>query len=175
MRRFSRWMKSMPAEPTVSATLLGVTVVLALVAAMLLPGLRPAGFTLLGIVAFSVVWAVVDLRRLRALKVRRSGEDIGTFARAFDRHACEFDPLLLRAVWDALQSQFGAAAPVPLRPTDRIADLRIDEEDLFDMLPRIAERTGRTFDRIAYATHNRDIQTVGDFVALLATAPRATA
>ena len=45
-----------------------------------------------------------------------AGEDIGTFARAFDRRSEPFDPWVVRATWDALLPYCG----FPLRPADRV-------------------------------------------------------
>jgi hypothetical protein len=55
------------------------------------------------VVVGAVVWLYQDLR-LRRVSAERQGEDIGTFAKAFDRRAPEFDPWVVRAVWDALQA-----------------------------------------------------------------------
>jgi hypothetical protein len=145
------------------------------VLAIFVPLLRPAGLAILGMVALHLVLWIVGARRLKSLKASRVGEDIGTFARAFDRRAPGFDPLLVRAAWDVLQSLYGSAAPVPLRPTDRLADLWIDEEDLYDSLPLIAERTGRPVDEFANAQSVRELKTIGDFVSLLSQQTRVAA
>ena len=63
------------------------------------------------VVAVAVVTVILNARhvkRLMRLADARVGEDIGTFARAFDRRAPEFDPWVVRAVWDALQQHVEA-------------------------------------------------------------------
>ena len=87
-----------------------------------------------------------DVRKVRSLAAARTSEDIGTFARAFDRRgAAPFDPWAVRAVWTTLQTLHPIAPQtVPFRPTDRLyEDLAIDSEDLEDVLPDVVARCGR--------------------------------
>src|SRR4030095_4437057 len=80
-------------------------------------------------VLFSSFWIIAkrnaDRYELRLSK-ERTGEDIGTFARAFDRRSESFDPWVVRATWEALQPYVS----FPLRPTDRLVeDLCIADEE----------------------------------------------
>jgi hypothetical protein len=133
------------------------------------------------VVLFPAVWPCLLLnyannRRLRRLASGRIGEDIGTFARAFDRRAEPFDPRVVRATWDALRpyTTFPGGS-VPLRPGDRLQeDLRIDLDDVaFDLIPEVAKRSGHSLhDERSNPLYGK-IHTVGDFVRFITLQPRA--
>jgi hypothetical protein len=79
------------------------------------------------IALLAVAWPLLLLgwfvlrRHHHHLLDQRPGEDIGTFARAFDRRAEPFDPWVVRATWDALVPYVTHGDwHVPLRPTDRL-------------------------------------------------------
>src|SRR5262249_24817516 len=81
----------------------------------------PTGLVLGTILICMAIGAQVNGRRLRRLAEQRPSEDIGTFARAFDRRTEPFEPWLVRATWDALQPYVRFRdGQVPLRPTDRL-------------------------------------------------------
>jgi hypothetical protein len=104
MGRFSHWMPPSPdrtMRPVGFATFVGGFFAVffflfgrSFVAAALFVG---------GVALVSVVLDVRTARALRALGADRVGEDIGTFARALDRRAAEFEPWVVRAVWDEMQ------------------------------------------------------------------------
>ena len=131
-------------------------------------------------VAVHVITTRIANGRLRELAAGRAGEDIGTFARGFDRRTQPFDPWVVRATWDALQPLVSyPGGRVPLRPSDSLADdLRIDPELLDIEFVEIAERAGRCLDGVEANPLFLDARTVGDLVRLLsaqpltATAPR---
>lgn len=177
MATFSRWMQPPPKPMSRWAAWLTF-------AALISPFLLAAAFTRGGkiVLGFLVLvgtsGTLVSRQRLRRLAADRRGEDIGTFARAFDRRAEPFDPRVVRAVWDALQPYMTLGRErAPLRPTDRIdEDLDIDWDDI-DMcvLQEVAERAGRSLDGIeANPLHGR-VATVGDLVRLLSAQPRRAA
>ena len=110
----------------------------------------------------------------------RPGEDIGTFARAFDRRGglapgVAFDPWAVRAVWEGLMplAAGAAGAAIPLRPEDRLAeDLGLDEEDIEELVPSLLSRIGRRegdWPRNPY--HESGVRTVGDLVGFLSAQP----
>jgi hypothetical protein len=176
MPRFSRWMKPMAPVPVVSnRALFGVLLIIgALLAYVSLTGAAVFVAILLVLLASSFGYR----RYFRRLRVTRPSEDIGTFARAFDRRSPEFDPLVVRAVWDAVQEWLGEPEVVPLRPSDRIAEeLHMDTDDLLDeaALTRIAARAGRSLSDVELNPRSRRVETLGDLVALLATQPRIAA
>jgi hypothetical protein len=110
-----------------------------------------------------------------ALAASRVGEDIGTFAREFDRRAPGFDPHVARAVWDALRAELAAGGPpVPIRPTDHLTrDLRLDPEDVaLDLLAEVAARTGRDLESAPRRSPPARVETVADLVAFVAALPR---
>lgn len=114
-------------------------------------------------------------RNERRIANERKGEDIGTFARAFDRRAEPFDPWVVRATWDALQ----VYVRYPLRPTDRlIEDLCIDPDDIdLALLVDVAKRSRHSLAApianpyFAKFSTFRDV-TVGDFVKLISAQPK---
>jgi hypothetical protein len=123
---------------------------------------------------FYLLWFVNRREQCRLANERR-GENIGSFARAFDRRSEPFDPWVVRAAWDALQCY----TAFPLRPTDRlVSDLHIDPFDI-DMvfLAEVAQRSGHMLNDLEgnpysprFSSRNA---TVGDFVKLLSWQPKA--
>lgn len=117
------------------------------------------------------------------LAAERSGEDIGTFALAFDRRAEPFDPWVVRATWDALQPYLVYRdGQVPLRPTDvMVGDLCIDPDDIeLALFEEVAERSGHSLDAPEANPYFARISavatvTVGDFVRFITWQPRIPA
>jgi hypothetical protein len=152
------------------------TVVVAVLSGALLVSIalwRPARIVA-GMFVVVLVWTWWwSQRRMRGQAATRAGEGIGTFARAFDRHRPDFDPLVVRAVWDALQPYRtfrGGAAP--LRPTDELGAF-IDLGDLDSViLDEVAERTGRTLDNLPANPRYGQIKTVADLVEFFWQQPR---
>lgn len=175
MPTFSRWMP--PAPPPRPVTPAGRLVLAALAAGLLAAAARwPAvAGVLLVFVAVGVVGGRHHRRWVAALAAARAGEDIGTYARAFDRRFPGFDPWVARAVWDALRADLAAgAAAIPIRPTDDLTrDLRLDSDDLaFDVLAQVASRTGRDLRAAPYRVPPPRVNTVADLVAFVAGLPR---
>ena len=113
---------------------------------------------------FAVAWLYDDLR-LRRVSAERQGEDIGTFAKAFDRWSPQFDPWVVRAVWDALQPYRAHRGGVaPLRPSDRLKAV-VDVDELYKVpAPEIAQRTGRSLDNPEANPKYQRVETVADVV-----------
>jgi len=109
---------------------------------------------------------------METLARARSGEDIGTFARAFDRR--QVDPWVIRAVWDALQPYVKFRGQhLPLRSSDKLKeDLEIDGDDLVEDVDAIANRIGRA--RPTKQDYNRAglVTTVGQLVMLINGLPK---
>jgi len=107
MRRFSRWM---PPATRTQASLVGrlvgwlvLVAFLATAVAVIVAWPIAVGIFLGAFVVITVVANNARHRRLRRLAAARIGEDIGTFARAFDRRTSSFDPWVVRATWEALE------------------------------------------------------------------------
>jgi hypothetical protein len=117
-------------------------------------------------------WWLSD-RRMRRVAFGRQTEDIGSFAKAFDRRRPDFDPWVVRAVWDALQPYRTFRGGVaPLRPSDRLGSF-MDLDDLDEIVfPEVAERTGRTLDNVAPNRMYGRLETVADLVELFWQQPR---
>jgi hypothetical protein len=86
-----------------------------------------------------------------------------------------FDPWVLRASWDALQSylQF-SGGHVPLRANDGLfrEPLWIDPDDADDILEEIAQRAGHSLERTAANPFYGHIDSVGDLVMFVTLQPR---
>lgn len=115
-------------------------------------------------VIIGLAWLYQD-RRLRRVSVERQGEDIGSFAKAFDRRAPEFDPWVIRAVWDALQpyrTHRGGVAP--LRPSDSLKSF-LDVDDVYEQVASdVAQRAGRSLDSPEANPKYGKVETVADLV-----------
>jgi hypothetical protein len=173
MRTFSRWMP--PLEERRS-TLLGWVVLAVLAvgvvaAEVVWPLMR---LIAVGVKTWVIICNVVTSRHLRRLAARRSGEDIGSFARAFDRRTRPFDPWVVRATWDALQPYVAFdGGKVPIRPTDRLdEDLCIDPELQDDLFEQVAERAGRSQEHLEQNPLYGKVVTVGGFVHFVTWQPR---
>jgi hypothetical protein len=115
-------------------------------------------------------------RQMRAVAAHRPGEDIGSFARAFNRRRPDFDPWVIRAVWDALEPYRTFRGGVaPLRASDRLESF-MDLDDLDDViLSEVAERSGRSLDNLAVNPRYGHVETVGDLVEFFWEQPRKAA
>lgn len=178
MPTFSRWMP----PPRRSLNRLAAWSLFLLLTALL--GVA-AAYTDWGKVMLGTLWviwivgAVTNRRQLQRLAEGRDTEDIGSFARSFDRRREPFDAHVVRAVWDAFQPyvRFRGRA-VPLRVTDRIdEDLHIDWDDIdMGILEEVAARAGRSLDDLEANPYYGRVRTVGDLVRLVsAQRPRSAA
>jgi len=133
-------------------------------------------FAVAAIGLVSLVMWLLDLRLVRRARAR-SGEHIGTFALALDRRSPDFDPWVVRAVWDALApwTSLHGDIQLPLRPTDVIADLGCVGSDVEDVFVEAATRARRS----TVADHTNPyygrVSIVGDLVRFIAHQPRAPA
>ena len=134
-------------------------------------------YALLGISALAVIVGAELLfhaRRMRRLAASREGEGICEFARSFERHHA--DTWILRAVYEEL-SRFLAVgdAIVPVRAEDTWEkDLKIDPEDLLELISDMAFRAQRSMDGMEGNPLWGKVRTVADMVAFLENQPRLT-
>ena len=177
MRHFSRWMPPTPRRPPslaggVVLALLSLGFAFVIVRYFIVAGPLLAVFALV-----TVTYNVRRANRFTRLADARAGEDIGSFARAFDRRAPEFDAWVVRAIWDGLQPHVEVKRRhVPIRPNDRLLkDLEIDDEDLEDLAVQAATRAGRAASDWRSNPLNGSVETVGDLVRLIALQPRVAA
>jgi hypothetical protein len=183
VRKFSRWMPPLPPQPppnTTTQVLLAVIIggLLALVV-----GLVGWAFVSSPVCTAMVILAILlslrsangeaDREARRLLKEWRR-EDIGSFARGFDRRSEPFDPWVVRATWDAMKMYMR----IPLRPTDRfVKDFGIvDEEIDMALLDEVAERSGHSLEDLARNPYYAKLSslpdfTIGDFVRLISWQP----
>lgn len=178
MRKFSRWL---PPAPRNSDSSLAGWLVLGLlgVGVLVLLFTHPIATLaiLVAIMALTYRGTMSIRRHHRGEADARRGEDIGTLARAFDRRAPEFDPWIVRAVWDAIQPYVDYGdGHLPLRPSDDLADdLMIDPDDLEDLAVEVARRVGRSTEDWSKNPKARTVRTVADLIALVAHQPRVAA
>jgi hypothetical protein len=102
-------------------------------------------FVVGGMAALQIHFYRADARRWRERSASRRGEDIGTFARAFDRKGGSlFDPRVVRATWDALAVELEpGGSRVPVRPVDDLEqDFEIEYVEV--LATAIAQRAGRS-------------------------------
>ncbi len=174
MGTFSRWM---PERESLSplGEAIAWTVLAALGAGAVWLVLRyPWSLLVVGLIALHSV--LINRRReaqLRRLAASRAGESLCTFTRALPR--AERDPWAIRAVYGALSRhvRFGKAT-LPLRPSDRLVeDLRVDPDDLNDLVYGVADRIGRDMDRSYLNPYYDRVVTIADLLAFLRMQPRA--
>lgn len=183
MRTFSRWMPPLPPPPPLG--LRGRMVLCALMGGVLAFVIQCPGeaglFTLIALLTVVLLLIIGSATaggpdELRLINERKD-EDIGTFARAFNRRSDPFDPWVVRATWDALQLYVN----LPLRPSDRLVeDFGIAEEEIdWSLFVEVATRSRHTLDDLEanpyfakYSSSRRNV-TVGDFVKLISWQPKS--
>jgi hypothetical protein len=137
---------------------------------------RPVG-TLSAFAGLAVVTFVAErkhARRVVSIAGSRENEDIGSFARAFERRANEsLDPWAIRAAWNALVPLTEASGrQIPLRPTDRFAeDLLLDPDDLEDLVPQLVEQCERVPGNWKANPFYHRLNTVADLVYFISAQP----
>ncbi len=117
------------------------------------------------------VQARSEARRRKLMSESRYTEAICDFARSFDRQT---DTWIIRAVYEEM-SRFLAVDghPLPVRRDDRWKeDLKIDYEDLDDLLRDIAYRARRSIDDSDKNPVYGKVLTVGDVVTFFQHQPR---
>lgn len=173
-RRISRWIGPLPQpKPGVTGWL-----VLAAIAGALLFALVAHPVGTLSIFAGLAVLAFLGerkrSRRVAAIANQRVKEDVGSFARAFDRRAGNpRDPWAIRAVWNALVPLTESRGrKIPLRPTDRFEeDLLLDPEDLEDLVPQLVEQCERVPGNWKANPFYLRLNTVADLVDFISAQP----
>ncbi len=112
-----------------------------------------------------------EARRFQALARCRKGESICGFVRSFDTRLT--DTWVIRATHQELQLFLRSYLPAfPIRASDSVLDdLRLDPEDLDDLLVDIAERSGRSVDTTDDNPYYGKVKTVMDMVLFINTQP----
>lgn len=125
----------------------------------------------------AVLWALAAIEERRqdkrmALWVQaRVGESICQFARALDCR--KVDTWVVRSVYEELQRYHSGKWALPLRATDWLEkDLRLDSEDLDQVLVDMAQRAGRDLSSTQGNPFYDKVTTVGDLVHFLNAQPR---
>jgi len=171
--KFSRWMASRPLQRRPWGALFVTALFVAGLGYVLLT--HPVA-TLAVVAAFAVMCALADRKRARQASLlleQRVGEDIGSFAHAFDRRHCPPpDPWAIRAVWNALLPLTETRGrPIPLRPADRFDDLYIDPDDVEDLLESLVEQCERVPGNWAANPYSAKVDTVGSLVHFISAQP----
>jgi hypothetical protein len=122
-----------------------------------------------------VVGAVLnkrEKRRLQALADARKGESICAFARSFNPR--DTDTWVIRAAYQAIQQWLPACVDAfPIRASDTLlGDLRIDAEDVEDLILDIARRSGHSIEKPEDNPYHGSVLTVRDLVLFIDAQPR---
>jgi hypothetical protein len=166
MRKLSRWMPQAPAPQVIPNSIVLLLAVAIVVACF---GISEAALvTATVILLFAALSSAYDNWDKR-LAASRAGESICTFARTFDRRTV--DPWIIRAVYEEFYAHFGGR--LSIRATDRIEeDLRMDWDDVDDLLSAAALRAGRSLDYLEPNPFYGRVRSVGDLVQLLMNQPK---
>ncbi|WP_298290373.1 hypothetical protein [uncultured Litoreibacter sp.] len=169
-RTFSRTMPPLERHPTLSWWKTGTLFAMMIGGIWHLFGSLPA-LLVVGACALLAVSSRLARQAQIRLATARTNEDIGTFARAFDRNVV--DPFVIRAVYEGLQREM--AAPVPVRPEDDLVEtLSIDAEDLEDAINPMAERCSRDMSNPKACSLFGKIVTAADLVHFLNAMPKCS-
>lgn len=113
----------------------------------------------------------IHAQRFTRMALQRPGESLCQFARALDCRTV--DTWVVRAVYEELQRYLPGAVPLPLRITDHLQhDLRLDAEDLDEVILDMAQRAGRDLTNTSSNPLYDKVITVGDLVHFLNAQPR---
>lgn len=121
--------------------------------------------------ALITVIGLIDRRKVAKLRNKR-GDTICDFRKAFNLR--EVDPWIIRASYEAFSAWIGQNEHLfPLRASDSIErDLRIDPEDMWDLVLEVAQRAGYDITDWEANPLLGKIETVLDFVLLINHQPR---
>ena len=125
-----------------------------------------------GFITLAAVLNIFETRRVRRLAAGRDGENICTFARSFPRRLA--DPWVIRAVYEELTDYHGGGLPI-LAADSFEDDLRMDCEDLDDLLADIAARAGRSVEDAESNPLFGRVERVRDLVMFLSHQPKLRA
>ena len=129
------------------------------------------GGSLLALGSLVAVLSRREALRLARMAQSRAGESICQFARSIDCR--RVDTWVVRAVYEELQRSLSAAVAVPLRLTDNLhSDLRLDADDLDDLVVDMAQRARRSLADTSANPLFGKVTTVGDLVEFLQAQPR---
>ena len=114
-------------------------------------------------------------KKLKVLANERVDENICTFARSFDRK--QVDTWVIRAIYEELQLYVEFPnGTCPLNASDKLEnDLNVDPEEIEDLIPIVAQRTGRSLENTEGNSYYGKITTVGDFVQFINSQPKIVA
>ncbi|MDB6138960.1 MAG: hypothetical protein JWO94_2032, partial [Verrucomicrobiaceae bacterium] len=129
-----------------------------------------------GSLLYLLFWrfSVVRLRRIELLAASRVGESICQFAHGF--RGPDFDPILVRAVYQTVQEQIGESSSVPIRSDDLFkTDLGLDGDDWDEVITRVSKLTQRQLEPVEGQGHaDFRAMRVGDIVRYFIRQPRLT-
>jgi hypothetical protein len=113
----------------------------------------------------------IEARRIARIRRERSGT-ICDFRRSFEVR--KVDPWIIRATYEAFGGWFDARqVHFPLRASDSIGnDLRIDPEDVEDLVHEVAQRAGYDITECEANPFYGKVETVGDFVMFFTHQPK---
>lgn len=129
------------------------------------------GGSLLALGSLGAVLSRREALRLARMAQDRAGESICQFVRSIDCR--RVDTWVVRAVYEELQRSLSVAVAVPLRVTDHLQrDLRLDADDLDDLVVDMAQRARRSLADSSANPLFGKVTTVGELVEFLQAQPR---
>ena len=171
MRIPSRLMPKLKKKPlTASSRLLVVVLVFYFLYLCWTYSLPVFGFIAL-VGTMGVLENIKTKNHLSKLAVQRQGESICNFARDADSHT--HDTWVIRAVYEQTQSYLMPEfQSLPLKWHDSFEqDLKMDADDVEDIVLEVAERTGRNLTETAENPMHGKVNTVGDLVIFMVAQP----
>jgi hypothetical protein len=112
-----------------------------------------------------------EKHRFKVMASSREGESICEFARSFNVR--QTDTWIIRAAYQELQLLLQSYVPAfPVRASDSLLnDLKIDPDDVEDLLLDIAERSGRSLDKTENNPYYGKVRAVSDLVFFINAQP----
>jgi hypothetical protein len=160
-------------QPAVPLAVFLIPVIVGLGYFIYVSSVRTLTVTSLLVCAFCAWTSVLNRRenhRLQMLASVREGESICHFARSFDKR--KTDPWIIRAVHQELQLLLRPFVAFPLRVSDSLLeDLRVDVEDLEDIVADVAMRAGRSLQQTEHNPYYGKVRTVSDLVLFMNAQP----
>lgn len=171
----SRQMKQKAAQPIVALAVFLIAMIVGFGYFMVVSSPWVRGVTCALIGAFCVWTRVLNRRekhRLQTLADARHGESICHFARSFNRR--KTDTWIIRAVHQELQLFLGPFAAFPIRASDLLLDdLRLDVDDVEDLIADVALRADRSLEQTERNPYYGKVRTVSDVVDFVNAQPSA--
>jgi hypothetical protein len=126
-----------------------------------------------GVLVFIIVATVLERRRIKRISMKRGDANICAFARSLDYR--NLDTKIIRAVYNEFKdwNSYSNVKHFPVQTDDDIYEIyRMDDEDLWDIFCKIADRVGRSIEDIEQNPWYGKVKTVEDLIFFLNNQPK---